>query len=222
MDYSLPRHLSFCACGARLVFLDLARDRYFHLSAPLEAAMRAASAGGPAPAGAIARLVARGLLVSDSAVGRPVAPVAATAPRRSVVESAATAPGIAWEAAPEVAWRLALARHDLRTRTLAGVLGRVARTKSILQRRGGPAHQGVIERLAARFLSAQRLTPAAPVCLPDSLALLTYLFSRGASGDLVIAVSDPPFQAHCWVQAGDLVLNSPLDLARSFTPIRLV
>ena len=205
-----------------MVLLDIAHDRYFHLSAPLETAMRALGAGRPAPSGAIDRLLKRGLIVTDAAGGRSVAPAEATAPSHSAVETAATAPAIAWRAAPEVAWRLAQARYELRTRSLGAILDRVARKKSILQRGRPPADRGALTRLASRFHGAQRVTPVTPVCLPDSLALLSFLFSRGATADLVIAVSGPPFQAHCWVQAQDLLLNSPLDLALSFTPIRIL
>lgn len=222
MGYYLPQHLSFCECGGRMVVLDIARDRYFHLSAPVETAMRALSAGSPAPPGTIDRLLGRGLIVTDPADGRSMAPVAATAPSHSAVETAATAPAIAWRAAPEVAWRLAQARHALRTQSLAAIFDHVARKKAVLQRGRPPSDQGALTRLAVRFHGAQRLTPLTPVCLPDSLALLAFLFGRGATADLVIAVSGPPFQAHCWVQSQDLLLNSPLDLAVSFTPIRIV
>lgn len=205
-----------------MVLLDVARDRYFHLSAPLETAMRALSAGSPALPGAIDRLLGRGLIVTDPADGRSVAPVSAAAPSHSAIETAARAPAIAWRAAPEVAWRRAQARYALRTQSLGAILDRVARTKSILQRGRRPADRGALTRLALRFHGAQRLTPVTPVCLPDSLALLAFLFSRSATADLVIAVSGPPFKAHCWVQAQDLLLNSPLDLALSFTPIRII
>lgn len=222
MTYSLPKNLSFCDCGGRMVFLDISRDRYFQLSASLGKALRALMDDRPAPAEAIAGLLRRGLIVEGRAGADPIAPHAARPPTRSVIEDSALTAGSDWRFAPEVAWRLAQARSQLGVKPFGAVLEgvRTAREKTRRMRRRLDIHS--MERLALTFHRAQRLVPVKAVCLPASLALLGFLFSRGALADLVIAVSGPPFQAHCWVQAHDTLLNDALDHALSFTPIRVV
>ena len=40
--------------------------------------------------------------------------------------------------------------------------------------------------------------------------------------DCDCGVTSEPFAAHCWVQAGDIVLNETLSDANAHTPIRMV
>lgn len=205
-----------------MVFLDLSRDRYFQLSSSLGKALRALMEDRPAPAEGIAGLMRRGLIVNDCVAGHPIAPLAATRPVRSAIEDKAFTSRSDWAVAPEVAWRFAQAGAQLHTKPFGTVLERVTRAKEKIHRRRCQIDIQSIVRLAVTFHRAQRLIPIRPICLPASLALLGFLFSRGALADLVIAVSVPPFQAHCWVQANETLLNSPLDHALSFTPIKVV
>jgi hypothetical protein len=64
--------------------------------------------------------------------------------------------------------------------------------------------------------------PIEPVCLLDSLSLLRFLSRRGLSTNIVFGVTPEPFAAHCWVQAGDMVLNEALFDTHAYTPIRMV
>jgi hypothetical protein len=65
-----------------------------------------------------------------------------------------------------------------------------------------------------------RLFYARPyVCLFDSLALINFLARYGLYPDWVFGVSADPFEAHCWVQAGNVVLNDTLERVSAFTPI---
>ncbi len=205
-----------------MVLLDLSRDRYFQLPSPLGKTLRALMEDRPAAPEGIASLKKRGIIVEERADGHPIAPTAATRPVRSIIEDGAPIFRSEWRVAPEVAWRLLRASMLLRTKPFSIVLEEVtgAKEKSSLKRRRLDIQS--IERLAMTFHRAQRLIPIKPVCLPDSLALLGFLFSRGAQADLVIAVSSPPFQAHCWVQMHETLLNNPLDHALSFAPIRVV
>ncbi|MCK5746162.1 MAG: lasso peptide biosynthesis B2 protein, partial [Oricola sp.] len=200
MTYYLPKHLSFCDCGGRLVFLDLLRDRYFQLSPSLGAALGALMEDRAAPTPEVADLLRRGLIVNDPALGQPIAPVEATRPARSAIEYGAPNSESAWRNAPEVAWRLARTSAQLRAKPFCAVLEDVRKAREKSRRLRRDLDILSIERLAVAFHRAQRLIPIKPVCLPESLALLRFLLSRGALADLVIAVSGSPFQAHCWVQ----------------------
>jgi hypothetical protein len=73
-----------------------------------------------------------------------------------------------------------------------------------------------------QFARARRYVPIEPVCLLDSLSLLRFLSRRGLPANIVFGVAPEPFAAHCWVQAGDMVLNETLSDANAHTPIRWV
>ncbi len=87
------------------------------------------------------------------------------------------------------------------------------------KRHTGDARHSFIEARAAEFQAARCLFPAPPNCLPDSLALLDYLYNQGVVADLVIGVRMAPYGAHCWVQTREALLNEAVDYAASFTPI---
>jgi len=52
--------------------------------------------------------------------------------------------------------------------------------------------------------------------------LVRFLARRRLSASIVFAVTTNPFNAHCWVQSGDLVLNDTVGNAILHTPIRVV
>jgi hypothetical protein len=66
------------------------------------------------------------------------------------------------------------------------------------------------------------MVPIPSVCLSDSIALLDLLARRGLAADLVFGVKLNPFAAHCWVQAGDVVLNETVECVRRHTEILVV
>jgi len=68
----------------------------------------------------------------------------------------------------------------------------------------------------------RRLLPWAPfegVCLYRSFYLLAFLRLRGFDATWMFGVRTWPFEAHCWLQLGDTVLDDSLDHVRSFSPI---
>lgn len=83
-----------------------------------------------------------------------------------------------------------------------------------------PAHQLVDQAL--RFAAARKAVPVAPNCLADSLAMLVWLKGAGSGATLVFAVKLDPFAAHCWVQAGTLLLNDGVDDTARFQPVRII
>lgn len=56
----------------------------------------------------------------------------------------------------------------------------------------------------------------------DSLALLHFLARYRQFPRWVYGVKLKPFRAHCWVQAGDVVVNDIVDNVRGYTPIMSV
>lgn len=203
------------------MFLDLARDRYFQVSERLGEALRALIKGEHAPAADIGELVARRLITEDGE-GRPIEPTRRPPLRASVIEDVAGSPPLNWRAAPEAVYRLIRARDDLRRKPFSAIIEDVANEKAEIDRSRRALTPHEAGQLASAFHAARRFTPIKYACLPDSLALLRYLFCRHVTADFVIAVRIRPFHAHCWLQAEGMLLNNALDDARTFTPIRII
>lgn len=76
-----------------------------------------------------------------------------------------------------------------------------------------------------RAQAFRRMLPWAPfqgVCLYRSFFLLTFLRRSGLDATWMFGVRTWPFEAHCWLQIGDLVLDDTLDHVRRFSPILAV
>lgn len=112
----------------------------------------------------------------------------------------------------------------LRTQSMEHIVSRVRtrRDKTIHSNPNGVGDDQV------RFLASvfRHLRPflftGADRCLFDSLALLEFFARFQMHPFLVFGVRARPFAAHCWVQSHELVLNSPIELAKRFTPILVV
>ncbi len=72
---------------------------------------------------------------------------------------------------------------------------------------------------ARRFRSMRPFVPMLSRCLPHALLLRAYLRILGHGSALVIGVRLFPFEAHSWVQAGDVVLTDDLDLVSAYSII---
>ena len=72
---------------------------------------------------------------------------------------------------------------------------------------------------ARRFAAARRLVPEERHCLIDSLALLQWLGPLRTSVRIVFGARLDPFAAHCWLEAGGMLLNDRLETIAQFTPV---
>ena len=125
-------------------------------------------------------------------------------------------------------------RRHLKTRTLKTNLDEASayrdRKTGALEVAAPTALEENLLQANWQFARARRYVPIEPTCLLDSLSLLQFLSRRGlsvvatAAGFTidVFGVTSEPFAAHCWVQAGDIVLNETLSDANAHTPIRMV
>ena len=52
--------------------------------------------------------------------------------------------------------------------------------------------------------------------------MVHFLAAEGIQPDWVFGVKTEPFDAHCWVQHGDVVLNDAPDRVRQYSPILVV
>jgi hypothetical protein len=71
----------------------------------------------------------------------------------------------------------------------------------------------------AAFKNLRPLYPRPYLCLFDSLALLEFLASYGSFPRVVFGVVADPFQAHCWLQEGNVVLDDDLERVGRYKPI---
>jgi hypothetical protein len=194
MPCRLRPGLSYCLIDGRPIFLDIDEDRYFRLEGPQEAEFLAH---------------ARGCAPEQACMPQPA---------RSAIELGAD-PGSPSVTTILQVFALTLrTRRQLRKQTLKAVLHGVAHRRGTTT--SNVDDSGILA-LAGRFLHARLYVPVEPTCLLDSLALTRWLAARGASANIVFGVTDAPFSAHCWVQAGDLVLNDTVGNAMAYMPIRV-
>lgn len=76
--------------------------------------------------------------------------------------------------------------------------------------------------LEAEVLGVQAWLPWAPfqgLCLYRSFMLLRHLRRRGHDALWVFGVRTWPFEAHCWLQLGDTVLDDSADRISAYSPI---
>lgn len=206
--------LSFCRVADRFVFLDLPRDRYFCLSPEADRAFGEVVAGS-SPTGR--SLIPTSILRTACRGDPPITPVAILRPRLSLLDQGGSAPMTA--VSGMLARRLAC-RTWLRILPLAAILRRLERLKAQIPASSAPPE--VVERVATSYRRAALIASPHDLCLADSIAVAGALYAAGVRCDLVMAVKLRPFQAHCWVQVGDTVVNDDLDAVRLFTPILIV
>jgi hypothetical protein len=208
------RCVSYCEVGDRLIFLDIAQDRYFCLNSRAESDFRKLARGVPdweAPG-------ERGedalpLIASGTGAPRPcVGPAAA---RQSLLDEpqAPAGPARTWSAMA----RLHAARLRFRLQSLPGALASF--DKATRRSAPRPASAGELAAQVAGFRAAEQLLTTRDFCLSHSYAIARYMLARGLAADLVFGVRLGPFAAHCWAQHGDWLLNDRLDTIRTFTPI---
>lgn len=76
--------------------------------------------------------------------------------------------------------------------------------------------------LVRQFNTLRPWFPRNYLCLFDSLALLELLARYHLFPSWVFGVHAEPFEAHCWVQQHDVVLNDTLARVERFAPIMAV
>jgi hypothetical protein len=227
MRYQLKKDLSCCEVQSDLIFLDVAQDRYFRLKGPLEEAMRRFLAQDDVDSALLDELAARGILIDRvDPVAHPTA-VEIGRPSHSAIEQATVTDlhltaATVFEVQAIVWWT----RRKLKTQALKTNLDEAcayrARKADLSMITAPSPYEESLLRAAWQFARSRRYVPIAPVCLLDSLSLLWFLSRRGLAAEIVFGVTSEPFAAHCWVQAGDVVLNETLSDANAHTPIRKV
>ncbi|MFC5526773.1 lasso peptide biosynthesis B2 protein [Rhodanobacter ginsengisoli] len=228
MCYQLREDLSFCDVDGHLIFLDVAQDRYFRLAGHLEKAMRCFQAHQGVASTLLADLSAARILVEVPGVEAHSTIANILLPSRSAIEQPTATAGDRLSVAhvAEVVATVWSTRRQLKARTLKTNLDEACAYRD---RNAGAIEAATTADCEAdllqanwQFVRARRYVPIEPTCLLDSLSLLRFLSRRGLPANIVFGVTPEPFAAHCWVQAGGVVLNETLSDAHAHTPIRII
>lgn len=212
----LAPHIHAVAIEDEIVFLDVAADAYFCLVNGARHLTLDECGGVSADAPAATReLLAAGMLVAVDPQHRRRR---ATTPARDL-EGVSSQPArgglLAALGALGANRRAARAVADL---TLAQILALAGPSP-------GAALESPSGALLAQAAGFDRLAPWLPrdgLCLMRSLQQRLFLAARGHGAIWVFGVRTWPFEAHCWLQAGDVVLDDNLAHARGFSPILVV
>lgn len=223
MRHTLRHGLSYCLIDGRAIFLDVDKDRYFRLGPALEAAFLRHAEGCRLDEATSKALADLEILVVDPSLAQAPRKIP-IAPRRSVLETDYSPPAAGVAAVIESAAIVLRTRRDMRVKSLKDTVDELERASIghplALQIEG--CCESRLFDAASKFNSARLHVPIETCCLLDSLAMTRFLARRGFATNIVFGVIDDPFSAHCWVQAGDTVLNDTVGNVTSYTPIRVV
>jgi hypothetical protein len=199
-----------------LIFLDLAHDRYLAADGEArEALLNRLDWPAIEPSPALAALHERGLLIFEpdkpDQLGMTKRETAASMPAE--IDTSLGSPSLRDVA--ELAWVRMRCASQIRRRGMQAL--QHARTPVAMNAAGAAAP--ALIATVGRLIRARSLLPLEHSCLLDSLTLRTLLRGQGMQSEIVVGVQARPFKAHCWAEAGGLVLNDDPDALRRFTPI---
>ncbi|MCD9027840.1 lasso peptide biosynthesis B2 protein [Luteimonas sp. BDR2-5] len=226
MRYQLDSDLSYCTIDGHLIFLDLRNDRYFRLSSAMERSFLNFVEGKRHPDVDLEGLIAHEMLVDANDNAGSIVQPSVGRPARSAIERSENCKSIPVDTCVHVFWIVYSTWLQLRTAKLKNTLDALA---SYRQRHASGSEPDSSDRpehllcdAAAAFRKARLYVPVETCCLPDSISMVRFLARQGLYANLVFGVMNDPLSAHCWVQAGPLVLNDTTGNANAHTPIRVV
>ncbi len=213
--FHLASDVHAVAIGDDLVFLDVGADAYFCL---VDGARWLQVAGdGSVEVAEMAALGAAQLL--EAGLLTPVATL-----------TARVLPPPVERALPMPTTGLSKLDRTLRALSANRRAGRAIRRLALkdLIALAGPApaaREAASQALLEEVGGFRRLAPWLPrggVCLMRSLQLRLHLSTLGHRPGWVFGVRTWPFEAHCWLQQGTVVLDDEVERVRSFHPIMMV
>lgn len=220
MGYILCEGVSYCRVLDSYIFLDLRRDRYFCLGTEAACAFGALLSGSETDPVALADLMIDGVLKRTDGSELPRHQTAIVAHGSLLHAGMPTDPdpgsgpdpgGVAEALSRRLAAELTLGMRGLR--------GCVAKARRISERALPPPDMAQASSASAAFAASSLWRSRMARCVSISLATLGWFAARDCSATMVVGVKLHPFEAHCWVQVGDLLINDEVDKVRPFVPI---
>jgi Transglutaminase-like superfamily len=240
--YFLKRGVFVCRTRDGAIFLDLESESYFGLGQPSAVALETVVLNWPRHNGALSRqpatvrvpnnsseelaraLVTERLLTDDEAAAAPATLVSVTPKEEVTFEEALS---------HRLPKRLDIFINYLRATLSVLIRMRFASLEALIRRfrlrrpqgedLGPPFTQERARELSCSFLALQSVIVSRKgACMFDSLCLTRFLEYYGIFASIIIAVRTSPFEAHCWVQSGNLVLNDTVSNVEEFSPILIL
>ena len=238
IEYFLRDHVFFCVTGTYCLFLDLKADRYlctetrtFELLAPhlhgwpISAAIGARDESSLTPdARALAReLVSKDILSENAVAYKRAIPTSWELPTESLAARCEPA-SVLYNLACAASFFAATvkANRRLSAQPLHVTVRAIAERRAARFRAGTSVGYDRTVQLTNAFHALRLTFPRDYLCLFDSLALLDFLSLYDIFPTWVFGVRPEPFLAHCWVQAGGVVLNDTVEYTSGFVPIMTV
>jgi hypothetical protein len=232
--FFLQSHVFLCRGKRHWVILDVDRDKYLCVDRgqfeALGPSLQGWEGGGPGagPLADDALALANDLLglhiLSDRAAhAKDALPTTYPLPTEAL-DPDAPARWRRWSGAHAGSFFLSSARasRELRRQRFQLTVEFVRSRKSRNAGRAGPFDIALARSLVSVFDRLRWFYPRPYLCLFDSLALIHFLARFQVYPDWVFGVTADPFEAHCWVQAGSVVLNDTVAGVSGFTPIMYV
>ena len=168
------------------------------------------------------KLLGLGILSERAEGAKPARPTPFSLPTQAVDDNLPEySRGSVWTRALAFFLDAARASRQLRDQSFESTIACVQARKQ----RASPARPLDSQPARSALSAFHRLRlfyPRPYLCLFDSLALVHFLARFRLYPDWVFGVRADPFEAHCWVQAGSVVLNDTLERVSAFTPIMSV
>ena len=236
LPYVLSQYAFLRRVHHHWVILDLREDQYLCLScrefdrvAPdveglcAEDISNASNRGLSAdPASQLAlELQQSGILSTNPSMDRPIAKRRMPKPS-CALGTAAAPPSLVSRAACAPGFLGACIRTDYRMRhlPLLRIVTLVADRKASASTSNPDVNR--VRTTIESYHSMRLLYPRSYLCLFDCLSLLELLARRSFYPDWVFGVTTDPFEAHCWLQVGHVVINDTMDRVTRFEPIMAV
>lgn len=210
--YRLPALMHAVVVRDDIAFLDLASDYVCLVDASPMIQISEEGAVTAAIPEAITMLVDAGLAEIGEPIARRVPP---TRPVRDMPLAMVRATGRQQRAA---AAACVTAGIDLARLDLAGLVARAAAGRPS----SGPADPEAVIEASAAFARLRVWSPVGGECLARSYLMLTYLRRLSLDADWIFGVRTWPFQAHCWLQAGETALDDDVERLTAYAPILVV
>lgn len=237
-QFYLSEHIYIALADRHCVFLDSHRDKYLAIvrrdieslgpwlagwddGAEHQAVQSLASR--PSAAQLALELVQANILTTAPERGKLVRPESLPSPVMSL-EINSQVSGIARASYYTLLSLASLlkARQILRARRLEEVIRRVAVRRRKEAAFGHTFEEDKAKVIVSSFHRIRAYYSRERVCLFDSFALLELFAEFQIFPRWVFAIAAEPFEAHCWLQEGNIVLNDSIERVSAYTPIMSV
>ncbi|MGB3624183.1 MAG: lasso peptide biosynthesis B2 protein [Henriciella sp.] len=226
--FHLEKGVHACALDSSIIILDMVRDRYLRLT-PLQSSWYGEiaqcpdrNALSPEPSRFSTYLERSGLITRNAVTGKPMAPSRRPAPSRSLTdlyaEQSTRIDTLAVSRMAIAVWRCRRFRNSATRDAASAVDTASSWTSNVCARDPQPA--SALEHRVRQF---HQLVPyfmtTHNACFFSSMVLMRFLLSFSIRADWVFGVRLSPFDAHCWISHGNLLLNETRDKAAEYTEI---